>query len=144
MLNNVNLQGRLTADPELKKTPSGVSVTTFKLAVDRNYQSNGERETDFPAIVAWRGTAEFICRNFTKGKMIIVNGSIQTRTYKAQDGSNRYATEVVADNVYFAGDKKEQAATGVSGGYGANTYATPNAGATSFAELSEDDGELPF
>ena len=107
MLNQVNLMGRLTATPELKSTPSGVSATSFTIAVDRDYQSNGERQTDFITIVAWRSTAEFICRNFSKGKLIAVVGSIETRNWTATDGSKRYATEVIADKVYFAGDKKE-------------------------------------
>ena len=112
MLNSVNLCGRLTATPELKKTSSGVSVTSFRIAVDRDYQSNGEKQADFIDIVAWRGTAEFCCRNFAKGKMIIVEGKLQTRSYQTQNGDNRYVTEVVADAVHFAGDKKENTSQG--------------------------------
>ena len=107
MLNLVELQGRLTANPELKTTPSGVKVTSFSLAVERNYQSGEERQTDFINIVAWRGTAEFICRYFPKGKMMLVVGSLQVRNYTANDGTKRYVTEVVANEVYFAGDKTE-------------------------------------
>ena len=107
MLNEVNLMGRLTATPELKSTPSGVSNVTFTIAVDRDYMIDGERPTDFITIVAWRSTAEFICRNFSKGKLIAVVGSIETRNWTANDGTKRYATEVIADKVYFAGDKKE-------------------------------------
>lgn len=105
MLNNVNLCGRLTATPELKTTPSGVSVTTFTLAVERDYSNGGERQADFINLVAWRGTAEFVAKYFTKGKMMIVSGNLQTRNYTANDGSKRYITEVVADRCYFAGDK---------------------------------------
>ena len=137
MLNQVALAGRLTADPKLKMTNSGVSVTSFTIAVDRNYQSNGERGADFIQIVAWRGTAEFICRNFRKGKMIILQGEIHVRDYTAQDGSKRYVTEVTANNVFFAGDKKEQATEDVYGG-----YATTNPG--QLTELNTPDDELPF
>lgn len=110
MLNKVMLQGRIVADPELKTTNSGVSVVSFTLAVDRDYQTNGERQTDFINIVAWRGTAEFISRYFTKGKMMIVCGTLQVRKYTAQDGTNRYVTEVVAESVNFGGDKPSNAA----------------------------------
>ena len=105
MLNNVHLCGRLTANPELKTTPSGVSVTTFTLAVDRDYSSNGEK-TDFINVVAWRGNAEFVAKYFTKGRMMIVSGSLQVRNYTAKDGSKRNSTEVVAERCYFAGDKR--------------------------------------
>lgn len=132
MLNKVLLQGRLTADPELKTTSQGVSVTAFSIAVDRDYQSNGERQTDFINIVAWRGTAEFICRNFRKGKMIIVSGNLQVRNYTAQDNTKRYVTEVIAENVYFAGDKAQ---TAENANFGANTE--------DFTEIGNDD-TLPF
>lgn len=111
MLNNVNLCGRLTATPELKKTPNGVSVTTFTLAVDRDYSNGDERQADFINVVAWRGTAEFIDKYFAKGKMMIVSGSLQTRNYTANDGSKRYITEVVAERCYFAGDKNTNQST---------------------------------
>lgn len=109
MINKVILMGRLTENPELKMTPSGVSVTTFNLAVQRNYvdKNSGERSADFPTIVAWRNTAEYICRYFNKGKLIAITGSLQTRTYTAKDGSKRYATEIVAEEAYFAGDNQQ-------------------------------------
>lgn len=109
MLNRVVLMGRITAEPELKTTNSGMSVVSFNIAVDRNYCKQGEeRETDFIAIVAWRQTAEFICKYFAKGQLIALEGSLQTRTYQDRDGNNRTVTEVVADNVFFTGDKREK------------------------------------
>ena len=136
MLHKVLLQGRLTADPELKHTQGGVSVTSFTIAVDRAYRSGEERQADFITIVAWRNTAEFICRYFGKGKMIVVDGKLQVRNWSTQDGSKRYATEVVADEVHFAGDKQETTQP---------TFAPPTQTATaSFKDLEGDDGELPF
>lgn len=109
MLNRVVLMGRLVADPELKTTNSGVSVCSFRIAVDRNYVKNGEqRQADFFDIVAWRSSAEFVCRHFTKGSLIAVDGQLQTRQYQTKDGSNRSAVEVVADNISFTGERKEQ------------------------------------
>lgn len=108
MINSVVLMGRLTADPELKTTPNGTSVTSFSLAVERNYAPKGqERETDFINVVAWRQTAEFICRYFGKGQMIAVEGSIQTRKYQDKKGNNRVSVEVVANQVSFCGSKNE-------------------------------------
>lgn len=108
MLNRVILMGRLVSDPELKTTPSGVSVTTFRIAVDRNYVKSGEeRKADFFDIVCWRQTAEFVCRYFGKGSLIAVEGQLQSRTYQAKDGSNRYVVEVVADNVSFTGERRD-------------------------------------
>lgn len=102
MLNNVCLMGRLTDTPELRKTPSGISVTTFTVAVGRAFTSkSGERQTDFIDVVAWRQTAEFVSKWFKKGQMIALNGSIQTRTYQDKEGKNRKAVEILADNVYF-------------------------------------------
>ena len=109
MLNRVVLMGRLVADPELKTTNSGVSVCSFRIAVDRSYVKNGEqRQTDFFDIVAWRSSAEFVCRHFTKGSLIAVDGQLQTRQYQTKDGSNRSAVEVVADSISFTGERKEQ------------------------------------
>ena len=100
MLNRVILMGRITADPELKTTNTGVSVTSFSIAVDRNYVKQGEeRKADFFNIVCWRSTAEFVCRYFGKGSLIAVEGQLQSRQFQAKDGSNRYVVEVVADNV---------------------------------------------
>ena len=110
MLNRVILMGRLVSDPELKTTTSGISVTSFRIAVDRSYVKAGaERQADFFDIVAWRNTAEFVCRNFGKGSLIAVDGQLQSRQYQAKDGTNRTVIEVVADNVSFTGERREQA-----------------------------------
>lgn len=108
MLNRVILMGRLVSDPELKTTTSGISVTSFRIAVDRSYVKAGaERQADFFDIVAWRNTAEFVCRNFAKGSLIAVDGQLQSRQYQAKDGTNRTVIEVVADNVSFTGERRE-------------------------------------
>lgn len=109
MLNRVILMGRLVADPELKTTATGLSVTSFRIAVERSYVKAGEeRKADFFDIVCWRNSAEFVCRYFRKGSMIAVDGQLQSRTYQAKDGSNRYVTEVVANSVSFTGEKQNQ------------------------------------
>ena len=109
MLNTVILMGRLTADPELRHTPNNVAVTTFTIAVDRSYVKSGaERQVDFIDVVAWRNTAEFVCRYFSKGQMIALQGSIQTRSYTDSQGIKRKAFEIVADNVHFADSKKQE------------------------------------
>lgn len=105
MINCINIMGRLTDTPELKVTPNGTNVTTFTVAVERTY-SKGEKQTDFINVVAWRGTAEFVSKWFSKGQMIAVQGSLQTRKYQDKDGHNRTAFEVVAEQVSFCGDKK--------------------------------------
>ena len=112
MLNRAILMGRLVADPELRQTPNGVSVCSFRIAVDRNYSRDRERQTDFIDIVAWRQTAEFVSRYFTKGKMIIIEGSIQTRNYEDKNGNKRTAVEVVADNVQFGESKSASQGSG--------------------------------
>lgn len=109
--------GRLVSDPELKTTASGISVTSFRIAVDRSYVKAGaERQTDFFDIVCWRSTAEFVCRYFFKGSLIALEGQLQSRTYQAKDGTNRYVVEVVADNISFTGERRE-------GGYSQGGYA---------------------
>lgn len=122
MLNIAVIMGRLTATPELRTTPNGISVTSFSVAVERSYSSRngGERQTDFINVVAWRGTAEFICKYFTKGQMIAINGSIQTRNYEDKQGNKRTAVEIVADNANFCGSKRESGGDGESygGSYG--------------------------
>lgn len=102
MLNNVVLMGRLTKDPELRQTPQGVSVSQFSLAVERNYSKGEEKQTDFINIIAWRNTADFVSKYFTKGQLVAVRGRLQTRTWQDQNGQKRYATDVVADEVFFA------------------------------------------
>jgi single-strand DNA-binding protein len=104
MLNNITLQGRLTRDPEMKATASGISCATFTLACEQDYKNpNGERDTDFFDVVAWRGTGDFVQRYFVKGQMAVVNGRLQTSQWTAQDGSKRKAVQIVAENVYFCG-----------------------------------------
>ncbi|MEE0569433.1 MAG: single-stranded DNA-binding protein [Acutalibacteraceae bacterium] len=155
MLNKVVLMGRLVAGPELKTTGSGISVCSFTVAVDRNYVKQGaERQTDFINVVAWRQTAEFLCRYFAKGQLIALDGSLQSRTYQDRDGNNRSVTEVIADNVYFTGDRRERSSNGSYGNYGVPTPQEPpaqqnTAGAYTsgmpedFEELPSDD-DLPF
>jgi single-strand DNA-binding protein len=131
MLNIAALMGRLTNDPELRHTPSNVAVTTFTLAVSRSYVKQGaERETDFIDVVAWRNTAEFICKYFKKGQMMALEGSIQTRTYTDKEGKNRKAFEILADNVYFTEGKGKSADE-------------PTDAADRF-EAIEDGEDLPF
>ena len=162
MLNKIFLMGRLVADPELRHTQSGVAVATFRLAVDRDFKDRetGERKADFINVVAWRQTAEFVSRFFTKGRMAVVEGKLQVREYTDRDGNRRYATEVVADNIYFGDSKRDG-----EGGYGRSGYDAPPAGGYAppagsyapqpggystapavdqFADLTDDDGELPF
>ena len=118
MLNSVIIMGRLTSTPELKTTNSGVSVTSFTVAVDRRFQKQGEeKQTDFLNIVAWRQTADFVCKYFSKGSMIAVQGELQTRNYEDKNGNKRTATEIVADDVSFCGGKKDNATEPASGDY---------------------------
>lgn len=145
MLNKVIIMGRLGKNPELNRTPSGTAVTSFSLAVDRDFKGqSGERETDWIDVVAWRGTAEFVSKYFTKGRVAVVEGRLQTRKWKDKDGNNRVAVEVVADNVYF-GDSKRDADTHTH----TDAYADAPAygggyGPGGFAEVEVEDGELPF
>lgn len=152
MLNKVFLQGRLGSDPELRTTPTGAEVVTVNIAVDRDRKdANGERQTDWVTIVAWRNTAKFLSSYFQKGRMVIVEGRLQVRNYTDRDGNKRTATEVVADNIYFGDSRRDNEAGGgfssysaPAPSYNAPNYGTPVSGGDQFAELSEDDGELPF
>ena len=159
MLNHIVLMGRLTRDPELRRTGSGVAVASFSLAVDRDYAAQGaEKETDFVDIVAWRNTAEFVSKYFTKGRMAVVEGRLQIRDWKDREGNNRRSAEVVADNVYF-GDSKRDNAEGSfnqTQGYAQSfnqvpqqqpAYQAPqnvSSAASDFSMLSDDDPDLPF
>lgn len=163
-LNHIVLMGRLTRDPELRRTQNGISVTSFTLAVDRDFsgRDGGQKETDFIDCIAWRNTAEAVSNYLAKGRQAVVSGRLQVRTWKDKDGSTRKATEVVAENVYFAGSKPDAAGNGsygaspynnayngpapATGGYMAPAtggYTSPVSAAYSYLE-DEDDGELPF
>ena len=107
-LNRIIIMGRMTKDPELRHTPSGIAVTSFTLAVDRDFKGqNGEKETDFIDVVAWRNTAEFASKYFSKGRMVIVEGRLQNREWKDKDGNKRRSAEVYADSIYFGDSKKD-------------------------------------
>lgn len=140
MLNHIVLMGRLTRDPELRRTQAGKAVASFSLAVDRDYKSeSGERETDFIDIVAWGNTADFVSKYFSKGRMAVVSGRLQIRSWTDNNGNKRRAAEVVADNVYF-GDSKPQ------GGGSTSPAASDNSTvyAADFLPLEGADNELPF
>lgn len=132
MLNKIIIMGRLTRDPELRRTQGGNAVTSFALAVDRDFKSaDGAKETDFIDVVAWRNTAEFAAKYFAKGRMAAVEGRLQMRDWTDKDGNKRRSAEVVADNIYFADSKRDDIPAG-------------NPPAQTFEEVLEDDGDLPF
>ena len=152
--------GRLTRDPELRRTGTGIAVASFTVAVDRDFsgRDGGEKETDFIDCVAWRQTGEFVSKYFTKGSMIVVSGRLQIRSWTDKDGNKRRTAEVVADNVYFGESRRSNEGNSSYGGnaYGGNSYAAPAAPAygggysapaapaSDFAMLSDDDAQLPF
>ncbi len=147
MLNNITIMGRLTRDPELRRTSSGIAVTSFTLAVDRDYsgKDGGEKETDFIDCVAWRTTGEFVSKYFSKGRMAVVIGRLQIRPWTDKDGNKRRSAEVIADSVYF-GDSKRDGDSGSATSYG-NSYAAPGYAAppqTNFEPIEDDDAQLPF
>ena len=176
MLNHIVIMGRLTRDPELRRTGSGIAVASFSLAVDRDFgkTENGERETDFIDCVAWRQTGEFVSKYFTKGSLAVVSGRLQIRSWNDKDGNKRRTAEVVVDNIYFGGSKRDNEGGNAYGGnsygnntYGGNTYGSapayggysapsapaapayggysmPSAPASDFAVLNDDDAQLPF
>ena len=174
MLNHVVIMGRLTRDPELRRTGSGIAVASFSVAVDRDFggRDGGEKETDFIDCVAWRQTGEFVSKYFTKGRMIVVSGRLQIRSWTDKDGNKRRTAEVVADNVYFGDSKRDNDGGNAYGGntYGGNAYGgsygnnnsygggynapAPSYGgnyaapagnpASDFAMLDDDDAQLPF
>lgn len=138
-LNHVSIMGRLTSDIEVKSTPSGVSVTQFTLAVESDFKgADGNKQTYWIDCCAWRNTAEFLGKFMSKGRMIVVSGKLQTRTWQDKDGKNRKAVEVIADNVYFA-DSKQKESGNASGGFNTSSSFNTN----EFEEVSEDF-ELPF
>ena len=161
MLNHIVIMGRLTRDPELRRTGSGVAVASFTVAVDRDFgnRESGEKETDFIDCVAWRQSGEFVSKYFTKGSMIVVSGRLQIRSWNDKDGNKRRTAEVVADNVYFGESKRGSEGGNAYGGntYGGNAYgaapAAPAYGgysapaaapASDFAMLDDNDAQLPF
>ena len=170
MLNHIVIMGRMTRDPELRRTASGTAVASFTLAVDRDFAAkDAQRETDFIDCVAWRSTGEFVSKYFAKGRMAVVSGRLQMRDWNDKDGNKRRSAEVIADNVYFGDSKRDGAAQGGSyGGYanngggnsagsGYNNYGSGNSGyngggysapapapASDFAMLEDDDSQLPF
>ena len=173
MLNRIVIMGRLVRDPELRTTQSGISVTSFTLAVDRDFKNRdtNEKNTDFIDVVAWRQTAEFVCKYMTKGRMAVAEGRLQIRDWKDRDGNNRRSAEVVAENVYFGDSKRDSAGDGYGspppygnpapygggapaggapayggsqGGYGGG-YPAPSGESSGFEEIIGDqDGSLPF
>ncbi len=159
MLNHITIMGRLVRDPELRRTGSGIAVASFRVAVDRDFQSKdgGERKADFIDCVAWRQTGEFISKYFTKGRMIVVDGRLEMRDWTDKDGNKRTTAEIVVANAYFGDSKRD----GDNGGnaYGGNAYggssysapapsyggySAPAAPASDFAMLDDDDAQLPF
>lgn len=176
MLNHIVLMGRLTRDPELRRTQAGLPVASFRLAVDRDFapKDGGERQADFIDIVAWRGTAEFVSKYFAKGRMAVVSGRLQMRDWTDKEGNRRTSAEVVADNVYFGDSRRDGDGQGQQGGYnnnrsydpapsgnygggqsyggqggyasqgsyGGSSYASQSG--SDFADLTDDDGDLPF
>ena len=175
MLNHIVIMGRLTRDPELRRTGSGIAVASFTVAVDRDFggRDGGEKETDFIDCVAWRQTGEFVSKYFTKGRMIVVSGRLQIRSWTDKDGNKRRTAEVVAENCYFGDSKRDNDGGNAYGGntYGGNAYggssygnnnygggnaygspapsyggynAPASAPASDFAMLEDDDAQLPF
>ena len=175
MLYHITIMGRLTRDPELRRTGSGIAVASFTVAVDRDFggRDGGEKETDFIDCVAWRQTGEFVSKYFTKGRMIVVSGRLQIRSWTDKDGNKRRTAEVVADNCYFGDSKRDNEGGSSYGGntyggnaYGGNSYGSNNYGggnaynapapsyggysapasapASDFAMLEDDDAQLPF
>ena len=174
MLNHITIMGRLVRDPELRRTGSGIAVASFTVAVDRDFggRDGGEKETDFIDCVAWRQTGEFVSKYFTKGRMIVVSGRLQIRSWTDKDGNKRRTAEVVADNCYFGDSKRDEGGSAYGGNtyggnayggnsygnnnnYGGNSYNAPapsyggysapaSAPASDFAMLEDDDAQLPF
>lgn len=138
MLNHIVIMGRLTRDPELRRTGSGVAVASFTVAVDRDFENNGQRDTDFIDCVAWRNTGEFVSKYFQKGSMIVVCGRLQIRSWTDKEGSKRRTAEVVADAVYFGESRKQDTHTGF-----VPNDSVPAPSAQNFATLDDDD-PLPW
>ncbi len=153
MLNHIIIMGRLTRDPELRRTGSGIAVASFTVAVDRDYsgKDGGEKETDFIDCVAWRNTGEFVSKYFTKGRMIVVSGRLQIRSWADKEGNKRRSAEVVADSCYFGDSKKDGTAAGVSeqaqdhySGYNNYDRQAAVCPPSNFELIEEDDAQLPL
>ena len=152
MLNHITLMGRLTRDPELRRTGSGVAVASFSIAVDRDFggRDGGEKKTDFIDCVAWRQTGEFISKYFTKGRMIVVDGRLEMRDWTDKEGNKRRSAEVIVANAYFGDSKRDGEGSSYSGSsfsapagsFGG--YSAPSSSASDFAMLDDDDAQLPF
>jgi single-strand DNA-binding protein len=144
MLNQIVIMGRLTRDPELRRTGSGIAVASFSVAVDRDWpnKETGEKETDFIDCVAWRQTGEFVSKYFSKGSMIVVSGRLQIRPWVDKDGNKRKTAEIVAENVYFGEPKKKDSVSDNSAHWDNPYYVKP--AVTDFAMLDDDDAQLPF
>lgn len=148
MLNHIVIMGRLARDPELRRTQTGTPVASFTLAVDRDFKDKqtGERVTDWIDVVAWRSTAEYVSRYFSKGRMAVVEGRLQLRDWTDKEGNKRRSAEVVADSIYFGDSKRD----GGGGSYSTPTpdplsgYGDPPAAGDQFSELTTEDGNLPF
>ena len=150
MLNHITIMGRFVRDPELRRTGSGIAVASFTLAVDRDFKSSngGDKEVDFIDCVAWRQAGEFVSKYFTRGRMAVVSGRLQIRSWTDKDGNKRRTAEVVADSVYFADTKTESASSGTQqsapASYGTPAYSAPSYPGSDFVMLEEDDAQLPF
>ena len=140
MLNHITIMGRLTKDVELRRTGSGVAVASFTIACDRDFGNNGEKETDFVEIVCWRNTAEFVSKYFSKGRMAVVSGRLQIRSWTDKEGNKRKTAEIVADNVYFGDSKSDnQNQNSAYTGFVKSENVPGN-----FSVIDEEDGLLPF
>ena len=150
MLNHITIMGRMVRDPELRRTGSGVAVASFTLAVDRDFKASGggEKEVDYIDCVDWRQPGEFVSKYFTRGRMAVVSGRLQIRSWNDKDGNKRRTAEVVADNVYFGDFKSDGTSTGAQAAapasYGTPAYSAPNYPASDFQMLEDDDAQLPF
>ena len=153
MLNHITIMGRLTRDPELRRTGSGIAVASFTVAVDRDFggRDGGEKKTDFIDCVAWRQTGEFISKYFTKGRMIVVDGRLEMRDWNDKEGNKRRSAEVIVNNAYFGDSKRDGDSGSAYASYSAPAaapsfggYAAPSAPASDFAMLDDDDAQLPF
>jgi single-strand DNA-binding protein len=150
MLNHITIMGRLTRDPELRRTGSGIPVASFTVAVDRDFsdKQSGEKETDFIDCVAWRQTGEFVSKHFSRGRMIVVSGRLQIRNWIDKDGGKRRTAEIVADNCYFGDSKPAGESAGGLTGFVPNHLAQPDIYpapvASDYAMLEDDDAQLPF